>query len=367
MGRSLPDGVVYGYQTVSAFAGASGGLKKPRKMGLTQKLHELEEEVVGARKDGRAFARQVARVAAAAQGRFMVGRQTVRIKGESVWWAGGGAHASREPGASSLSGKTIDASWAFSMQHVKQEHALLAAREQRLKERERRCWARYALADSVSQGVTQLNCELAAELARVMEGKEAAVRQLAAYEATAVAQARSENRPQNAAGVEEPAGAEDAEGELKKLGDQFARGMLAEDGEETARLFEAGRVVAAGTPHVRECCPTEGTPERELALGGKSGTQKAAQARRCLHMGGGAGESDLVAAAVRLQCAMRGVAARQVAGQALLERRQAESRVRLAAREAEVRAVVVARREARRGSRLAASMRRGVVVDRVGE
>ena len=76
---------------------------------------------------------------------------------------------------------------------------------------------------------------------------------------------------------------------------------------------------------------------------------------------------DPVAAAVRLQCAMRGVAARQVAGQALLERRQAESRVRLAAREAEVRAVVVARREARRGSRLAASMRRGVVVDRVGE
>ena len=176
MGRSLPDGVVYGYQTVSAFAGASGGLKKPRKMGLTQKLHELEEEVVGARKDGRAFARQVARVAAAAQGRFMVGRRTVRIKGQSVWWAGGGAHASREPGASSLSGKTIDASWAFSMQHVKREHALLAAREQRLKERERRCWARYALTDSVSQGVTQLNCELAAELARVMEGKEAAVR-----------------------------------------------------------------------------------------------------------------------------------------------------------------------------------------------
>ena len=283
MRRSLPDGVVYGYQTVSAFAGASGGLEKSRKMGLTQKLHELEEEVVGAHKDGRAFARQVARVAAAAQGRFMVGRRTVRIKGESVWWAGGGAHASREPGASSLSGKTIDASWAFSMQHVKQEHALLAAREQRLKERERRCWARYALADSVGQGVTQLNCELAAELARVMEGKEAAVRQLAAYEATAVAQARSENRPQSAAGVEEPAGAEDAEGELKKLGDQFARGMRAEDGEETARLFEAGRVAAAGTPHVRECCSTEGTPERELALGGKSGTQKAAQARRCAY------------------------------------------------------------------------------------
>ena len=65
-------------------------------------------------------------------------------------------------------------------------------------------------------------------------------------------------------------------------------------------------------------------------------------------------KSYYVAAAVRLQCAVRGVAARQVAGQALLKRRQAESRVRLAAREAEVRAVGEARREARRGSRLAA-------------
>ena len=42
-------------------------------------------------------------------------------------------------------------------------------------------------------------------------------------------------------------------------------------------------------------------------------------------MGGGAGELDLVAAAVRLQCAVRGVAARQVVGRALLVRRQAES------------------------------------------
>ena len=129
--------------------------------------------------------------------------------------------------------------------------------------------------------------------------------------------------------------------------------------------WEAGRVVAAGTPQVRGCRSIEGTPEREFALGGKPGMQEAAGARRCLSMGGGAGELDLVAAAVRLQCAVRGVAARQVVGRALLVRRQAESRERLAAREAEVKvALVEARRESKRGSRRA---RQGRVANRSGE
>ena len=89
-------------------------------------------------------------------------------------------------------------------------------------------------------------------------------------------------------------------------------------------------MVTAGTPHARECRSFEGTPEREFALGGKPGAQEAAQARRCLFMGGGAGEPDPVAAAVRLQCAVRGVSARHVVGRELLVRRQAESRERLA-------------------------------------
>ena len=152
--------------------------------------------------------------------------------------------------------------------------------------------------------------------------------------------------------MEESAGAEETEEVPKKLGDHLARGVCAEEGEETA--LEAGRVVAAGRPQVRECRSIEGTPEREFALEGKPGTQEAARARRCLSMGGGAGELDLVAAAVRLQCAVRGVAARQVVGRALLVRRQAEARERLAAREAEVKAALgEARREAKRGSRRA--------------
>ena len=61
-------------------------------------------------------------------------------------------HVRQVAGAPSLSVNKIDASWAFSMQHVRQEDALLAAREQRLKEREHSCWACYALADSVGQG-----------------------------------------------------------------------------------------------------------------------------------------------------------------------------------------------------------------------
>ena len=55
---------------------------------------------------------------------------------------------------------------------------------------------------------------------------------------------------------------------------------------------------------VRGCRSTEGTPEREFTLGVKPGMQEAARARRCLFMGGGAGELDPVAAAVRLQCAV---------------------------------------------------------------
>jgi len=51
--------------------------------------------------------------------------------------------------------------------------------------------------------VTQGNAELAAELTRVMEEREAAVRRLAAYEATDAAQARCESRSQSVPGVED--------------------------------------------------------------------------------------------------------------------------------------------------------------------
>ena len=115
----------------------------------------------------------------------------------------------------------------------------------------------------------------------------------------------------NVTGIEELAGAEEAEEMSKKLGDHLVRGGCAEEGEGTAQLCKAGSVVAAGTLQRGGCSPTEKTPERELTHGCKPGTQVAAQARRCLYTGRGAGELDPVAAAVRLQCAMRGVAARQ--------------------------------------------------------
>ena len=64
-------------------------------------------------------------------------------------------------------------------------------------------WEAAALADSACKDVTQGNAELAAELARVMEEKEAAVRRLAAYAAMDAAQARGENRSQSVPGVED--------------------------------------------------------------------------------------------------------------------------------------------------------------------
>ena len=64
-------------------------------------------------------------------------------------------------------------------------------------------WEAAALADSACKDVTQGNAELAAELARVMEEKEAAVRRLVAYEAMDAAQALGENRSQSVPGVED--------------------------------------------------------------------------------------------------------------------------------------------------------------------
>ena len=65
------------------------------------------------------------------------------------------------------------------------------------------CWEAAALADSACKDVTQGNAELAAELTRVVEEREAAVRRLAAYEATDAAQARCESRSQSVPGVED--------------------------------------------------------------------------------------------------------------------------------------------------------------------
>ena len=49
----------------------------------------------------------------------------------------------------------------------------------------------------------QGNAEMAAELSRVMEEREAVMRRLAAYEATDAAQARCESRSQSVPGVED--------------------------------------------------------------------------------------------------------------------------------------------------------------------
>ena len=350
---TVPDRVEYYYQAISTGAEAGERLAHARKWELTQELDEQEEVERGALRGGRPLASQAQRMRRAVQNVRSVDRRAVRVGGSAALsresYVTGDRHA-----PSLLERANFAASVAAFRRHEAWTLEQLEGRERRISRREQRCWARYALADSVSLGVTQQNGELAAELARVVVEREAVVRQLAAYEGMDAAQARGESRPRSGAGVEESAGAEETEEVPKKLGDHLVRGVCAEEGEETARLFEAGRVVAAGRPQVRECRSIEGTPEREFALEGKPGTQEAARARRCLSMGGGAGELDLVAAAVRLQCAVRGVAARQVVGRALLVRRQAESRERLAAREAEVKAALgEARREAKRGSRRA--------------
>ena len=80
----------------------------------------------------------------------------------------------------------------------------------------------------------------------------------------------------NVTGIEELAGAEEAEEMSKKLGDHLVRGGCAEEGEGTAQLCKAGSVVAAGTLQRGGCSPTEKTPERELTHGCKPGTQVAA-------------------------------------------------------------------------------------------
>jgi len=351
--QTMPGRVEYYYLTVSTGAEAGERLAHARKWELTQKLHEQEEEERGAFRGSRLLASRTQRKSRVWQSLRSAERHFVRVCGSAA--LSRESYVTDDKHAPSLLERAnFAASVAAFRRHEAWTLEQLEGRERRISRREHRCWARYALTDSVSQDVTQQNGELAAELARVMVEMEAAVRQLAAYEAMYAAQARGESRPRSGAGVEESAGAEDAEEMPKKLGDQLVRGVCAEEGEEAARLFEAGRVVTAGTPHARECRSFEGTPEREFALGGKPGAQEAAQARRCLFMGGGAGEPDPVAAAVRLQCAVRGVSARHVVGRELLVRRQAESRERLAAREAEVKAALgEVRREAKRGSRRA--------------
>ena len=91
----------------------------------------------------------------------------------------------------------------------------------------------------------------------------------------------------NVTGIEELAGAEEAEEMSKKLGDHLVRGGCAEEGEGTAQLCKAGSVVAAGTLQRGGCSPTEKTPERELTHGCKPQGrrwQRPAQARRCLYI-----------------------------------------------------------------------------------
>ena len=59
------------------------------------------------------------------------------------------------------------------------------------------CWEAAALADSACKDVMQGNAEMAAELSRVMEEREAVMRRLAAHEAADAAQARCESRSQS--------------------------------------------------------------------------------------------------------------------------------------------------------------------------
>ena len=89
----------------------------------------------------------------------------------------------------------------------------------------------------------------------------------------------------NVTGIEELAGAEEAEEMSKKLGDHLVGGLCAEEVEGTAQLCKAGSVVAAGTLQKGGCSLTEKTPEknrRSCSKAKKATTRKNNECKRSM-------------------------------------------------------------------------------------
>ena len=179
--QTVPDRVEYYYQAISTGAEAGERLAHARKWELTQKLHEQEEEERGAFRGSRLLASRTQRKSRVWQSLRSAERHFVRVCGSAA--LSRESYVTDDKHAPSLLERAnFAASVAAFRRHEAWTLEQLEGRERRISRREQRCWARYALADSVSLGVTQQNGELAAELARVVVEREAVVWQLAAYE-----------------------------------------------------------------------------------------------------------------------------------------------------------------------------------------
>ena len=168
----------------------------------------------------------------------------------------------------------------------------------------------------------QANKPLLEAIAAASVGLGMAAQRLAAYEAAEVTRVQSEGPLQRGAGVAEPTEAEEVTEEAKKLGDQLVRGWCGEESEEPQWLLEAGRVVAAERPYMRECCACMGGGGCGEADGREVEVDSTAPAAAWEREGG---VEMVTMMAIRLQCAARGLDARkQLEWARSLEDRRAE-------------------------------------------